>query len=374
MKKLIATILFIYCVIFAACEKEDPVDTEPDKKCTSDNALDIIETRDFLMGFTTWPYGPDVEDVAATDTFIKNYGDIYTEHIDDKIPWDAWINDTPLPQKFVDDISFKAGRKTFPMKRMVSVSLLNNLRTDLAEDLDGSTPTYTALNDQTIEDAYFKHLSYVIDELEPDYIALAIEVNDLYKNDPQKWDEYKLLMANIRSRIRTAYPTLTITESLTLHNWYNPDVTNPQDFIDEINSYTTNLDFVSISFYPFFKGQHTKAEFQLAFDFLHSAVSKPIAFVETTHLAEDLLVEGLSLDIKSDVCEQKDYLETLLLNAHQQNYLFVTWWAHRDFDELWKTFPENLKDLGKLWRDTGLLNESGAKRPAYKVWKTILNK
>jgi hypothetical protein len=41
---------------------------------------------------------------------------------------------------------------------------------------------------------------------------------------------------------------------------------------------------------------------------------------------------------------------------------------------LWKTFPESVKDLGALWRDTGVIDEAGRPRPAYQTWKLWLAK
>ncbi len=70
----------------------------------------------------------------------------------------------------------------------------------------------------------------------------------------------------------------------------------------------------------------------------------------------------------------KDYLETLLLNAHNQNYEFVIWWAYRDYDKLWNTFPDEYKDIGKLCRDTGLIDEKGKERPSLNVWTDIFEK
>ena len=65
-------------------------------------------------------------------------------------------------------------------------------------------------------------------------------------------------MNNIRNRLKNAYPNLPLSESVSLHNWYNPEVTNQADFISEISNYVNqNLDFVAISYYPFLKGQHT---------------------------------------------------------------------------------------------------------------------
>ncbi|NBC83084.1 MAG: hypothetical protein GVY19_06850 [Bacteroidetes bacterium] len=324
------------------------------------------------MGFTTWRYAPNSEDQKNTYAFIGDHADIYSEHIDDHIPWNAWMQDSPLPSAFVQGIDSRVTHRIDDHELLVSVSLLNNSRDDLATDFDGSTPAYENFNDQTIEDAYLKHLQYIIEKLEPDYMLLAIEVNDLLINSPNKWEGFKLLMANIRTKIRDEYPDLQISESITLHNFYNPEVDNPEEFIQEINDYTMPMDFAAISFYPFFKGLHNQSQFQQAFDYLHSQVSMPIAFVETTHLAENLVVESYNLSIDSDHCEQQAYLNTLLHNAHQQKYKFIIWWAHRDFDALWETFPPEVKDLGKLWRDTGLLDEDGEERPAFDLWKMVL--
>ena len=63
------------------------------------------------MGFSTWSYGPDQEDIDATYDFIANYANIYSEQIDDKISWQAWINGTDLPASFVADIESIASKK-----------------------------------------------------------------------------------------------------------------------------------------------------------------------------------------------------------------------------------------------------------------------
>lgn len=36
------------------------------------------------------------------------------------------------------------------------------------------------------------------------------------------------------------------------------------------------------------------------------------------------------------------------------------------------SFPDSVKDLGRLWRDTGLVNENGQKRPAMETWRTVI--
>lgn len=343
--------------------------------CENDNSLNVITQRNFKMGFSTWSFGPNESDKDETYQFIDLNADIYSEQIDDKIPWNSWINNSTLPTEFINEIDSRISKRLNNHKLLLSVSLLNTDRSDLLEDYDGSIPNYSSLNDTNIENAYFKHLEYLISRFNPDYLVVAMEVNELKLKSETKWTEYKLLMNNIRSRLKINYPNLPLSESVTLHNWFNPEVANQADFISEISNYVNqNMDFAAISYYPFFKGQHTKTEFQQAFDFLHSEVTIPISFVETTQLAENLNISSFNLSIESNICEQKDYLETLLLNAHSQNYEFIIWWAYRDYDKLWETFPEEYKDVGKLWRDTGLLDENGTERPSFTVWEMILEK
>ncbi|WP_298501941.1 glycosyl hydrolase 53 family protein [uncultured Maribacter sp.] len=335
----------------------------------------IHETnRSFKMGFTTWSYGPTQQNVNQTYSFIENNADIYTEQIDNKIPWDAWINDTTLPIEFTNEVARRLNNKIEDKPLLLAVSLLNTDRNDLAEDFNGLPPTYTNLNDPEIAEAYFKHISYLVDQFSPEYLVIAIEVNELRLRAENKWNSYTLLMENVTGRIKQLHPNLKISESISLHNLYEPEITNAAEYINEIVTHMNQMDFVSISFYPFLKNQHTKIEFQRTFDFLHSKINKPIAFVETSHIAENLSLPNFNLDINGNEEGQNIYLETLIDNAEQQDYEFVIWWAHRDYDALWETFPDEVKDIGKLWRDTGLLDENGTQRLSYTTWKTNLDK
>lgn len=371
MKYKIKLIGIIIITILFGCS-EDDVD-ETDEKCTDVNYFSEYSSRDFNMGFTTWSFGPNEQDIESTYQFIENNADIYSEHIDDKIPWNAWINDLPLPTEFFNEITGRVSKRITSNKLLLSVSLFNLERSELAEDFDGTIPNYTNLNDVEIEDAYFKHVRYLVNQFSPDYLVIAIEVNEFKLKADSKWEDYKLLIQNVESRIKQLYPKLKISESISLHNLYEPDISNPDEYINEIVSYMNQMEFVAISFYPFFKNQHSKDNFQQTFDFLHSKINRPIAFVETSHIAEKLSVPNLNISINGDICEQNSYLEVLLENAQQQDYEFVIWWAHKDYDALWKEFPEEVKDIGKLWKDTGLLDEDGNARISFFTWDTVIN-
>ncbi|WP_175437493.1 glycosyl hydrolase 53 family protein [Crocinitomix algicola] len=358
MKITIPFLVFI--LLFSACKKNNP------KK--------LIEQRHFKMGFTTWPYGPEPNDVASTYNYVKTNGDIYAEHIDDYIPWNHWINGEPLPEEYSANIAGKIAQRSFDQELLLSVSFLNNARNGIKEDLTGNPPIYEKLNDEVIVDAYTNHIIYLIEGFQPQYLVLSIESNDFLINNPEEWEDYRLAMTNVRTTIKALYPHIMTSESVTLHNWYENDSDNATEITKETDELVNEMDFAAISFYPFFKGLNKRKEFQKAFDFLHDHTQLPIAFVETSHLANDLNVEGLNLHIKSSEKEQEEYLSTLLINAHNHDYKFIIWWAHRDFDALWETFPVSLKDLGKIWRDTGILDENGENRKAAKLWTEILDR
>ncbi len=353
-------ILFSCIIIFTSCKK--------------DTIADENSVRNFKMGFTTWSFGPGIQDVNDTYLFIEGNADIYAEHIDNKIPWNAWMNNLTLPAEFTNEILGRANRKIDNKQLLLSVSLLNSARDELAPDFDGSIPSYSNLDDIEIEEAYFKHIDYLINQFKPDYLVIAIEVNELRLRFESKWEGYKTLIQNVKSRVKQIYPDLIISESVSLHNLYEPNATDQTAYINEIANYMNQMDLVTISFYPFLKDRHSKEEFQQIFDFLHNKVNKPIAFVETGHIAENLIVPNLDLSIIGNESEQNIYLETLLKNAQKQNYEFIIWWGFRDYDALWETFPEELKDLGQLWRDTGLIDENGNERQSKTTWNKTLSK
>lgn len=369
MQKTILALIFLISTLIGCREEPSEEGT-----CQQNDFDSKFVGRNFNMGFSTWSFGPKEVDVAETYNFIKDNGDIYSEQIDGQIPWKEWMNGAPLPESFTNAIQYKVAHKILGRPLVLSVSLLNTARNELVEDLDGSLPPYQTLNDTQLREAYLKHVRYLVDNFSPTYLVFAMEVNELRIHDVAKWKDYKLMAEYIRMNLKGLYPNLKIAESFTLHNWFNPEVADKAGYIEEMKSYILHSDFAAISFYPFMKGLRTKNEFQQAFDFLHAQTNKPFAFVETCHLAEDLSIENFDLFIESNECDQNLYLETLLENAQQKDYEFVIWWAHRDYDALWETFPSEVKDIGKLWKDTGLLNESGTERVGYNTWQLVIKR
>ena len=331
------------------------------------------QSRAFRMGFSTWPFGPGYDDKKQTMSFLSANADVYSEQIDSMIPWKALTGKEDYPEKFVDDIDFRAANKINNARLLLSVSLLNTDRSNLLADYDGSVPDYNSLDDAKISEAYCRYLKWLIDWLEPYYLIIAMEANELYYKNPGLWSGYKSLIQRVRDELKREYPALLVSESITLHNLYLPELQDTAKYHEEMKNVMAGQDFTAISFYPFFKGFHTKDEFQKAFDFLHSMTDKPIAFSETAHLAENLDAKSFNVHIKSNGLEQNSYLECLLDNANKHGYEFIIWWAHMDYEKLLEVFPTEARDIGRLWRDTGLIDQDGKERPAYFTWKKVLS-
>jgi len=356
-------ILFLSLLFLLSCSKDETSD-ENKSFFTDDN-------RNFYMGFSTWPYALTTQAYNDTYQFINRNSDIYEEIISPKIPWDAWINNTALPAEFTNEVYRCVNHKIPGKKLVLSVSVLSIFKNDLAPDYNGYIPTYTYFSDSEIENAYFKHLKYLIEMLQPQYLIYGIEMNELYIRNPSQWPYYKILMNHIRQRLKTEFPDLPIAESISLHSLYLSPLSNASNYQNEIFNYANQMDFVPISFYPFFNDLKTSGEFHAAFDFLLSHINKPIAISETGMNAENIDVDVYNFHRTGDENRQNEYLKSLLLIAQEHQFEFIIWWTHRDYYETWQALPSEIQNLAKIYLSCGLVKNNGTYRPVYNSWKEV---
>ena len=86
------------------------------------------------------------------------------------------------------------------------------------------------------------------------------------------------------------------------------------------------------------------------------------------------MLESLGFTITGDESEQDEYLKSLLTNAQEEGYLYNIWWAHRDYDLLWETFPDEIKEIGSIWLNTGLVESDGRLKQAEATWKGVFTR
>ena len=111
--------LLIILIALSACKKDETQDLDNQNNNNSD-FFSEYDTKNFDMGFTSWPYAPSIESADNTYNFINENADIYCEHIDNNIPWNSWINDLPLPIEFTNDINARKSRGLLKFKNAIS--------------------------------------------------------------------------------------------------------------------------------------------------------------------------------------------------------------------------------------------------------------
>lgn len=320
-------------------------------------------------GFTTWPYAPTVEAVDETVRFVQAEGDIVAEQLDDKVPWKAFLNGRTPPQEAIDDLNGRRAHLQGAAARLVSVTPLNTGRDGLSPGYERGAPWLYRLGDEDWAEAFARYCLWVIDALEPDYFIIGLEVNEFRGHQPGHWADYTAFSNHVRRVIRTKYPDLPLSESVTLHNLLDGDFDNPEQIQADMHRHLQHYDFTAISYYPFMTGVFDRDGFDQAFNWVRDWAPSPVAISETGFPAERLELPSWGVDLPLTSEDQARYMKALLAHAHADNYPFVIWWTHRDFDALWQTFPNSVKELGRIWRDTGLLDETGRERPALELWR-----
>jgi hypothetical protein len=334
------------------------------------------EKRAFLMGFTSWPYGATEDAVRNTYAFIGAHADVVVEHLDDGVPWTESLRDEPWPKWFEKKMDSRRKLRPAGTKLLLSLTPLNMGRNGLAEcSGEGSRPPLPAelkgkaFGDRQLTAAYANYCRRMVEFFRPDYLLTGIESNELLNNQPDQWIGYVAMSRSAQRRLREAFPGLPVSESVTLHKLLerqNPDL---EDYRARIREFVEGHDFLGVSFYPLFVGAHREEEFAAALDYLAVFSDKQVAITETGHPAQRVSIRSFQLEFPSDSGEQDTYVQVLLSKAQARRFLLVTYWTARDFDALWQVFPDSVKDLGAIWRDTGLLDESGRARPASITWK-----
>jgi hypothetical protein len=339
------------------------------------------ETRPFYMGFTTWAYAPGEEALEKNYKMIKEHGDLITFQFNGGIPWPEAYAGTAYAPELEEKIAstlehLKKGRKD--RKLFLEIAALNMMRTGIAgyrgatESMPMPSPWDTyGFADEPVITAYSNFCIDVIGRLKPDYVNYSLEAGDQMVHDFEQWEDFVTFHKDVYENIKGVYPDLPLGISIPLKHPELEEAAIHQKHMKDILPY---VDFLGASAYPFVFFGHADAGNPANLperwfsQFIEMADGKPIAITETNWIAEDLVLAPWNINTPSTAAWQNDYVELLLKVASEHDALFITWWSIADFDQLWATFPEEVKDVGRIWRDTGLLDENLVARPGMATW------
>ncbi len=326
--------------------------------------------RHFRMGFTGFPHDYSLEAVQETRSFSQKNADIIAHHIEG-VFWAELLADKPFSDESLNEWN---GKKEATPKGGKVYLAISPGRGDLKPG-DKSLPFPKELlgksyDDPTVIKAYLSYCRRMMEIFHPDYLAIGIEVNEIYQVGPDKWKAYAALHKHAYEELKKVHPDLPIFASFTLHGMLKETGQKREAMLTAFQEIMPYNDLVAVSFYPFIRGGTTDYEGCLRWLTDHfDGFKKPYAVVETGEPAQRLTFPKSGQVIDGTPEKQEAYFKTLLGFSQEQNVRFVISFIHRDYDALWEKIKESTPEAFMAWRDCGLIDEDGRPRPAYQVWK-----
>lgn len=342
------------------------------------------ESRPFYMAVTPWPADFTQAAVDEAYAFINQHCDMVSHHFDEGIPYEEAWNNAPWPQQLVNDVTARRNKTGTDKKIFLSVAPLNLTRHEKADYyresviISDSIKNYwklLAVNNDKVVTAYVNYVSYLVDQLHPQFVNYGVESNDI-NWDNNQFALYKDFLSKAFGQLKTKYPQLPFFISFMVSE--HPAALS---LASQLLSYT---DYVSLSAYPYTSASTTadgntdpkKFPADYFTRFIDLAPSKPWGFAETGYIAQNLAIPSFSLNKQGTPQWQKDYLELVCKLCHSRKAKFLIWFSHADYD----AGVERLKSMGLyqdlfgLWKDTGLRDENNVQRPAYDLWLQWIQK
>ena len=341
--------------------------------CVAANAAD---ERMFYMGFTPWLYDFSVEAIDSTYSYINSHSDVIAHHLEEGVPWTEARTRTGYHPNMMWGWNLRKIKSSRDLKVFVSISPLNQSRSGLAEYRGESTemalPTRfqgRSFNDPIVKLAYLNYAESVIRFFEPDYLAIAIEANELYFNNRAQWPDFVELYIETYAALKLRHPELPIFFTTSLHNM-NQMRKDTDDAWREMSMLWNYADIAAFSYYPFMEYPLNSNDPVAMMDKIRAHTDKPLAISESGYPAQPIDYPGLSY-IPTTERLQGEIMFRMLNKVYRDQYEFFIAWTYRDFDQLMNR--TNMPAISALWRDTGLLSETGKRRLSSEVWDAFYN-
>jgi hypothetical protein len=372
-KIIIVSISLIFTCMLHACLLDNSSNGEPG-------------TRSFYLGFTPWPYAATLIAIDNVYNFINTEGDIIAHHFQQGVPFTADPADfSSYNQSVKDEINGRITGTSANKTIFLAIDSLNGARDDLTDLWDSSgnmarpSPWDTrGFADANVITAYINFSKVIINKFindygkEPTYFNYGTEVSDLMINDAAKFTEYITFAQQVYTNLKATYPNMKLMVSIALKTPGSTEMNTVQAGFAQIKNY---VDVVGISTYGYAfyahanKGNPDNLPSNWLTQIQTIAPNKQYAVTETGWIAENLSIPAYSLNVSSNSTSQNNYMKKLFQESNDTlNAEFIIWYTSYDYDTLW-TDTLGSDDLSKIWKDTGLIDESFAERTALSTWR-----
>jgi len=333
------------------------------------------------MGFTPFPYDIGPEAQEWTYETVLEHGDFVAHHLDTGIPWQEALDRAPYPALVEANLAERLAHTPEGRVVYLAVTPISTLRDGLSQywSNEGQKPLEEPwagrrFSDPRVFRAYLRYCLDLIDRFDPEYMAYAVEVDLLARNDPQAFADFRRLAKKIYRRIKRRYPDLQVFFTFTLGQpggW--------EEIRDIVRPLLGVTDVLAISTYPYlaagFDGDPRKIPEDWFEQVRELDPDKPFAIAETGYAAEPVVFETFDVTIPASRAWQRLYMQRLMRELQALDAEFVVWFTVVDYDRLWDLMEEaGVSELFKAWRDTGLYDQDLRKRPAARVWDRWLHR
>jgi len=321
--------------------------------------------RTFRMGFTGFVYDMTLEAVAESHKFVRENGDLLAHHIEGAA-WGEALRGEPFPAALLKE--WEGKKSAMPPSGQVYLAVSPGRGELKVVDKAGPLPDELKgkpYDDPVVMETYLKYCRRAIEFFEPDYLAIGIEMNEIHNQGEKAWQAYATLHRHVYTELKKEHPDLPISASWTLHHMFQ----KRGGMLEAWKALMPYNDLIAVSYYPFMVADAQRLE---ALDWMtreFDEFKKPYAFVETNDAAERLPLPEFQVVIEGTPQKQEAYYRRLLALAQERDFAFVVSFIHQDYDALWEKIKSFAPGAFIAWRDCGLLDETGAARPAYDVWK-----
>ena len=343
-------------------------------------------SRPFYMGFTPWLYAATLEARQNVYDFINTEGDIIAHHFQQGLPYTASnvADFNTYSQSIKDEINDRIALTERDKTIYVSVDILNTDRDDLADlwDTTYNMPRPSPWDSRSFDsaeviDVYINFSKVIIEKFRSDYGALpkyfnyGVEISDLMIKNPTGYTKFVTFAETVYTTLKSSYPSIKFMISIAMKSPNSTDMNTVKEKFALLKDY---VDVVGISTYgyAFFSHADKGNPDNLPADWLTQiqtiAPNKPYAITETGWIAEDLNIPAYNLNVTSNETYQDNYLKKLFNDASAIDAEFIIWFTAFDYDTLWS---ETLggDDLTKIWKDTGLIDETLHPRKSLNTWR-----